>query len=68
MKFLVVLVAILSLAFAENIDLDLNVEKSEWVDLFDPLSSADYGSVRDPSTQQCANYDVIQRYQEVSRF
>lgn len=68
MKFLLVLLAILSLAFAENIDLDLDVEKSEWVDLFDPLSSVNFGPVDDSSSQQCANYEVIQRYHAVSLF
>lgn len=64
MRFLILLAIIVSSVFAENVDLNLNTDKSGWVNLLDPFSS-DLATNSFDATHKCDNKEEILRYQQV---
>jgi hypothetical protein len=64
MRLLLFVFVLLPLTFAENLDLDLDGDKSDWVDLLDPFSSnTQHGNLAD--NQKCDNDAKVLHYQQV---
>ncbi|KAI6191454.1 Chloride channel CLIC-like protein 1 [Aphelenchoides bicaudatus] len=61
MKRLLFILLILASTKAENTDIDLDIDKTGWVNLLDPLSSELHGV---GSAQQCENNELISKYQQ----
>lgn len=66
MKFLWFLLIFLALTKADNnVDLDLEVDKTGWVDLLDPFSNELHGI---GSAQVCESSELLEKYRKVRYF